>query len=191
MILHPVTPSPRHPVTPSPRLTFCPSTFSAACPGRVPDSPWPFSQPCRRPCPPNFAAVTDQYVLKLGLFPATVRGAGQRARAVSRRRLVIPNADGGDVSRRCPSWSRPPRRDYFVLYVEHDLDGYKVVEIPVLVKRGSCGASDHAGRERGARCHARNHYRVEKYAASTWILGRCRQDDCIDDLTELSDPVRS
>ena len=81
-----------NPGTPAPRLTFCPSTFSRRLSWARPDSPWPsrslVAVPARR--------LRGGYCRSVGLaVPGHGRGAGQRARAVSRRRLQ-PNADGGD-----------------------------------------------------------------------------------------------
>ena len=72
--------------------------------------------------------------------------------------------------------------DYFVLYVKHDVDG-KEVEIPVLVKLGQAGTTTLA--ENVAALPAER-YRVEKYlvADPADVDG-----DCIDDITELEDPV--
>ena len=72
--------------------------------------------------------------------------------------------------------------DYFVLYVQHDLDGTEV-EFPVLVKLGEAGTtmlSENVGALPADR------YRVEKYlvADPADVDG-----DCIDDITELGDPV--
>ena len=72
--------------------------------------------------------------------------------------------------------------DYFVLYVSHDVDGAEV-EIPVLVKRGSAGTTTLA---ENVEALPANRYRVEKYlvADPADVDG-----DCIDDITELGDPV--
>ena len=72
--------------------------------------------------------------------------------------------------------------EYFVLYVRHDLDGTEV-EFPVLVKLGEAGTtmlSENVGALPADR------YRVEKYlvADPADVDG-----DCIDDITELGDPV--
>ena len=70
--------------------------------------------------------------------------------------------------------------EYFVLYVEHDLDG-ATVEIPVLVKRGAAGTTTLA---ENVEALSKERYRVEKYlvADPADVDG-----DCIDDITELDD----
>ena len=72
--------------------------------------------------------------------------------------------------------------EYFVLYVRHDVDG-TAVEVPVLVKRGEAGTTTLA--ENVVALPAER-YRVEKYlvADPADVDG-----DCIDDITELGDPV--
>ena len=72
--------------------------------------------------------------------------------------------------------------DYFVLYVNHDVDGTEV-ELPVLVKRGEAGTTTLA---ENVEALPANRYRVEKYlvADPADVDG-----DCIDDITELGDPV--
>ena len=71
--------------------------------------------------------------------------------------------------------------EYFVLYVRPDLDSDS--EIPVSVTLGQDGATTLA---ENAAPLPREHYRVEKYsvAAPGDVDG-----DCIDDITELEDPV--
>ena len=72
--------------------------------------------------------------------------------------------------------------DYFVLYVSHDVDGTEV-ELPVLVKKGEADTTTLA--ENVAALPA-DRYRVEKYL----IADPADVDgDCIDDITELDDPV--
>ena len=68
--------------------------------------------------------------------------------------------------------------EYFVLYVEHDLDG-ATVEIPVLVKRGAAGTTTLA---ENVEALPKERYRVEKYlvADPADVDG-----DCVDDITEL------
>ena len=72
--------------------------------------------------------------------------------------------------------------EYFVLYVKHDGDGTEV-ELPVLVKRGEAGTTTLA---ENVEALPKERYRLEKYlvADAADIDG-----DCIDDLTELADPV--
>ena len=72
--------------------------------------------------------------------------------------------------------------EYFVLYVRHDVDG-TTVEVPVLVKRGEAGTTTLA---ENVAALPKERYRVEKYlvADPADVDG-----DCIDDLTELADPV--
>ena len=68
--------------------------------------------------------------------------------------------------------------EYFVLYVEHDLDG-ATVEIPVLVKRGAAGTTTLA---ENVEALPKERYRVEKYL----IADPADVDgDCVDDITEL------
>ncbi len=70
--------------------------------------------------------------------------------------------------------------DYFVLYVNHDIDGTQV-DLPVLVKKGAAGTTTLA--ENVAALPAER-YRVEKYL----IADPADVDgDCIDDITELDD----
>ena len=65
--------------------------------------------------------------------------------------------------------------EYFVLYVEHNLDG-ATVEIPVLVKRGAAGTTTLA---ENVAALPKERYRVEKYLIAD-VDG-----DCVDDITEL------
>ena len=72
--------------------------------------------------------------------------------------------------------------DYFVLYVTHDVDG-TAVEMPVLVKRGEAGTTTLA---ENVEALPMERYRVEQYL----IADPADVDgDCIDDITELADPV--
>ena len=72
--------------------------------------------------------------------------------------------------------------DYFVLYVSHDVDGTES-ELPVLVKQGAAGTTTLA---ENVEALPAERYRVEKYltADPADVDG-----DCIDDITELGDPV--
>ncbi len=71
---------------------------------------------------------------------------------------------------------------YFALYVKHDVDGTEV-ELPVLVKRGEAGTTTLA---ENVEALPAERYRVEKYL----IADPADVDgDCIDDITELADPV--
>ena len=73
--------------------------------------------------------------------------------------------------------------DYFVLYVSHELDADTTVELPVLVKRGEAGTTTLA---ENVEAMPAERYRVEKYL----IADPADVDgDCIDDITELGDPV--
>ncbi len=68
--------------------------------------------------------------------------------------------------------------EYFVLYVEHNLDG-ATVEIPVLVKRGAAGTTTLA---ENVAALPKERYRVEKHL----IADPADVDgDCVDDITEL------
>ena len=74
--------------------------------------------------------------------------------------------------------------DYFVLYVKHVLvEGRREVEIPVLVKKGEAGTTTLS---ESVEALPAERYRVEKYliADPGDVDG-----DCIDDITELADPV--
>ena len=163
--------------TPAPRLTFCPSTFSAACPGRVRTLRGLLAA-LSPSLPAVFAAVT--VVVLVSLFPATVEAQGNAQE---------PCPDGGFnptptavTVTTVPIVVTSTTADYFVLYVEHDLDGARV-EIPVLVKRGAAGTTTLA---ENVEALPADHYRVEKYL----VTDPADVDgDCIDDLTELSDPV--
>ena len=73
--------------------------------------------------------------------------------------------------------------DYFVLYVRHDLDADTAVEVPVAVTLGETGTTTLA---ENVEALPKERYRVEKYlvADPADVDG-----DCIDDITELADPV--
>ena len=121
--------------------------------------------------PTVFAAVT--VVVLVSLFPATVEGQGD------------PEPCSGDVPTptaievgAVPIVVESTTEDYFVLYVEHDLDG-ATVEIPVLVKRGAAGTTTLA---ENVEALPKERYRVEKYL----IADPADVDgDCVDDITEL------
>ena len=73
--------------------------------------------------------------------------------------------------------------EYFVLYVRHDLDADTTEEIPVLVKRGAAGTTPLA---ENLEALPKERYRVKKFL----IADPADVDgDCIDDITELADPV--
>ena len=72
--------------------------------------------------------------------------------------------------------------DYFVLYVSHELDG-ATIDIPVLVKKGEAGTITLA---ENVEALPKERYRVEKYLITD---PADVDDDCIDDITELADPV--
>ena len=163
--------------TPAPRLTFCPSTFSAACPGRVRTLRGLLAA-LSASLPAVFAAVT--VVVLVSLFPAMVEAQG-------------------DPEEPCPGGGFNPTPtavtvttvpivvasitdEYFVLYVTFDVDGTEL-ELPVLVKKGAAGTTTLA---ENVEALPADHYRVEKYL----VTDPADVDgDCIDDLTELSDPV--
>ena len=73
--------------------------------------------------------------------------------------------------------------DYFVLYVSHDVDGAEV-ELPVLGEEGrrrhDCTLAENLA------ALPKERYRVEKYLVSD---PADVDGDCIDDITELGDPV--
>ena len=163
--------------TPAPRLTFCPTTFSAACPGRVRTLRGLLAA-LSASLPAVFAAVT--VVVLVSLFPAMVEAQG-------------------DPEEPCPGGGFNPTPtavtvttvpivvasitdEYFVLYVTFDVDGTEL-ELPVLVKKGAAGTTTLA---ENVEALPADHYRVEKYL----VTDPADVDgDCIDDLTELSDPV--
>ena len=73
--------------------------------------------------------------------------------------------------------------EYFVLYVQHELDADTTVEQPVAVTLGGAGTTTLA---ENVAALPKERYRVEKYlvADPADVDG-----DCIDDITELTDPV--
>ena len=73
--------------------------------------------------------------------------------------------------------------DYFVLYVQHDLDAGATVDIPVLAALGEDGTTTLA---ENVAAQPKERYRVEKYQVShpADVDG-----DCIDDITELANPT--
>ena len=73
--------------------------------------------------------------------------------------------------------------EYFVLYVRHELDTDTTVEIPVAVTLGQDGTTALA---ENVAALPKERYRIEKFL----IADPADVDgDCIDDITELSDPV--
>ncbi len=72
--------------------------------------------------------------------------------------------------------------EYFVLYVRHDMDG-RVVEVPVSVTRGAAGTTTLA---ENVEALPKGRYRVKKFLVSD---PADVDGDCIDDITELGDPV--
>ena len=72
--------------------------------------------------------------------------------------------------------------DYFVLYVRHDLNGTEVA-LPVLVKLGAAGTTTLT---ENVAALPKERYRVEKYRVAD---PADVDSDCIDDITELADPV--
>ena len=118
--------------------------------------------------------------------------------------LIMPasaQAQGNDPGAPCPGGGYNPTptavevtavpivvtsttADYFVLYVKHVLvEGRREVEIPVLVKKGEAGTTTLS---ESVEALPAERYRVEKYliADPGDVDG-----DCIDDITELADPV--
>ena len=108
-------------------------------------------------------------------------------------------AQGGDPEEPCPGGGYNPTptevavtavpivvqsstEEYFVLYVQHDVDGTEV-ELPVLVKLGEAGTTTLS---ENVEALPKERYRVEKYQ----ITDPADVDgDCIDDITELGNPV--
>ena len=118
--------------------------------------------------------------------------------------LIMPasaQAQGNDPGAPCPGGGYNPTptavevtavpivvtsttADYFVLYVKHVLvEGRREVEIPVLVKKGEAGTTTLA---ENVEALPKERYRVEKYLVAD--PGDV-DGDCIDDITELADPV--
>ena len=128
--------------------------------------------------PAVFAAVT--VVVLVSLFPATVEGQGDPE----------PCSGGGfdplpvelEVEA-VPIVVESTTDEYFVLYVRHDVDTNITVEIPVAVTLGEAGTTTLA---ENVEALPKERYRVEKYlvADPADVDG-----DCIDDITELGDPV--
>ena len=163
--------------TPAPLNYRRPSIFSAACPGRGRPFLALFAA-LSSSLPAVFAAVT--VVVLVSLFPATVEAQGN-AQEPCPEGGFNPTPTAVTVTT-VPIVVTSTTADYFVLYVEHDLDGARV-EIPVLVKRGAAGTTTLA---ENVEALPADHYRVEKYL----VTDPADVDgDCIDDLTELSDPV--
>ena len=73
--------------------------------------------------------------------------------------------------------------EYFVIYVRHDLDVETTVDLPVSVTLGGEGTTTLS---ENVEALPKERYRVEKY-----LVGDPADidGDCIDDLTELADPV--
>ena len=125
--------------------------------------------------PAVFAAVT--VVVLVSLFPAMVEAQGNAQEPCSGDGLYNPTPTAIEVGA-VPIVVESTTVDYFVLYVEHDLDG-ATVEIPVLVKRGAAGTTTLA---ENVEALPKERYRVEKYL----IADPADVDgDCIDDITEL------
>ena len=93
-----------------------------------------------------------------------------------------PTPTAGRCRRPFQSWLTSTTADYFVLYVSHDVDGAEV-ELPVLVKKGGDGTTALA---ENLAALPKERYRVEKYLVSD---PADVDGDCIDDITELGDPV--
>ena len=127
--------------------------------------------------PTVFAAVT--VVVLVLLFPATVEGQGDSEPCPGGGYNPTPTAV--EVTA-VPIVVTSTTADYFVLYVKHDVDGTEV-ELPVLVKLGEAGTTTLA---ENVEALPPERYRVEKYL----VANPADVDgDCIDDITELSDPV--
>ena len=148
--------------TPAPLNYRRPSTFSAALSASLPTV---------------FAAVT--VVVLASLFPAMVEGQGDPEPCPGGGYNPTPTAV--EVTA-VPIVVTSTTADYFVLYVKHDVDGTEV-ELPVLVKLGEAGTTTLA---ENVEALPPERYRVEKYL----VANPADVDgDCIDDITELSDPV--
>ena len=129
--------------------------------------------------PAIFAVVT--VVLLAALLPATVEGQGDPGE---------PCSGGGydptpvEVAvKAVPIVVDSTTTEYFVLYVRHELDADTVVELPVAVTLGEEGTTTLA---ENVAALPKERHRVEKYlvADPADVDG-----DCIDDITELADPV--
>ena len=128
--------------------------------------------------PTVFAAVT--VVVLVSLFPATVEGQSD-PEPCSGDGLYNPTPTAIEIGA-VPIAVESTTADYFVLYVRHDVDGTEV-KIPVLVKKGAAGTTTLA---ENVEALPAERYRVEKYL----IADPADVDgDCIDDITELGDPV--
>ena len=154
------------------------SIFSAACPGcgRTLLGLFAALSPS---LPAVFAAVT--VVVLVSLFPATVEGQGDPVEPCSGGGYD-PGPTAVEVGA-VPIVVESTTEEYFVLYVRHDLDTDTTVELPVLVTLGEAGTTTLA---ENVAALPPERYRVEKFliADPADIDG-----DCIDDITELADPV--
>ena len=131
--------------------------------------------------PAVFAAVT--VVVLVSLFPAMVEAQGNAQEPCSGDGLYNPTPTAIEVGA-VPIVVTSTTADYFVLYVKHVLvEGRREVEIPVLVKKGEAGTTTLS---ESVEALPAERYRVEKYliADPGDVDG-----DCIDDITELADPV--
>ena len=134
----------------------------------------------------------------------TAAAAARLLLALTAPLVIMPasaQAQGNDPGEPCPGGGYNPTptavevtavpivvtsttADYFVLYVKHVLvEGRREVEIPVLVKKGEAGTTTLS---ESVEALPAERYRVEKYliADPGDVDG-----DCIDDITELADPV--
>ena len=164
--------------TPAPLLTFCPSTFPAAYLG------------CGR-----------TLLVLLAVLSAVLRSIFATVTVVLLWSLLTATAQGqGNPEEACPGNGEAPvpvevavtsvpivvastTGNYFVLYVQHELDVDITVEVPVAVTLGEAGTTTLA---ENVAAMPVERYRVEKYlvADPADVDG-----DCIDDITELEDPV--
>ena len=151
-------------------------TFSAACPGRVRTLRGLLAA-LSAALPTIFAAVT--VVVLASLLTATVEGQDDPEPCTGGGYDPTPVAVEVEA---VPIVVESTTADYFVLYVRHDVDG-TVVELPVSVTLGADGTTPLA---ENVEALPVERYRVEKYlvADPADVDG-----DCIDDITELGDPV--
>ena len=182
------------PVHRRPLLTFCPGTFSAAC------------LSCGRTLLVLLAALSAVLRSIFAAFQNLPHPHHGRKLAVFvfAAFLLLTGgnalAQGDDPEEPCPGGGYNPTPTevavtavpivvasttaaYFVLYVQHELYADTTVELPVAVTLGEEGTTTLA---ENVEALPAERYRVEKYL----IANPADVDgDCIDDITELADPV--
>ena len=129
--------------------------------------------------PTVFAAVT--VVVLVSLFPATVEGQGDSEPCPGGGYNPTPTAV--EVTA-VPIVVESTTADYFVLYVSHEVDEDTTVDIPVLVKSEAKRA-----RPRWPRTWRRCPRSATGWRSTLSPTPADVDGDCIDDITELADPV--